>query len=114
MQTATETVRGIESGFRAYRSTDAKTWEVGPTHPVSDMDREHIARGVPTRELARMFAAAPDLLEAVEGLLKHMDMSKVTVRNNFSLMVAHNAARKAVDKARGIRHVPELADAATA
>jgi hypothetical protein len=81
------------------------TWEIRPDFALPIY---HVC----PEEHSPLLDAAADLLEACEGLLKHMDMRKVTVRNGFELLLYRAAARKAVDKARGIRHVAELLPAA--
>lgn len=52
---------------------------------------------------ARIVAAAPDLLEACELLIAAFPIPKIKSENGFSRCLALNAARKAVDKARGGR-----------
>jgi hypothetical protein len=47
---------------------------------------------------ARLIAAAPDLLSALEGMLEHADMGEI---NDEDTLEAVNAARAAIAKAKG-------------
>lgn len=49
---------------------------------------------------ARLIAAAPDLLEALEGLLKNAPRPK-SIRKDFSYTLYLEAAKTAIAKARG-------------
>lgn len=51
---------------------------------------------------ARLIAAAPELLDALQGVLDHLwDGRKRDVRRDFDLMVYEVAARKAIARATG-------------
>lgn len=50
---------------------------------------------------AWLIAAAPDLLEALEGLVKAIDLSHLNIREHFSLLNYHAASLKAIAKAKG-------------
>ena len=50
---------------------------------------------------ARLIAAAPDLLEALESLTAEISLKKVNIRKDFSLINAHANALKMIIKARG-------------
>ncbi len=47
----------------------------------------------------RLLAAAPDLLEACRYLVKQIDLSKLNIRRDFSLINGHAAATRAIRKA---------------
>lgn len=49
----------------------------------------------------RLFAAAPDLLAAITDLTKNVNLSKLNVRKDYSLLLAHAASLKAIAKAKG-------------
>jgi hypothetical protein len=48
-----------------------------------------------------VLAAAPDLLQALKDLTKEINLSKLNVRKDFSLLNAHACATKAIAKAEG-------------
>lgn len=48
---------------------------------------------------ARLIAAAPDLLAALQGIAKEISLSRFNVRKDFSVLVALAAGSKAVHKA---------------
>lgn len=50
---------------------------------------------------ARLIAAAPELLAALEGLTKEIHLGSLHVRKDFSVLVAHAAATKAIADAKG-------------
>lgn len=47
---------------------------------------------------ARLIAAAPELYEALNGLVSEIDLSKLNVRKDFSLLNAHAYAAKALHR----------------
>lgn len=53
-------------------------------------------------ENMRLILSAPDLLLALRGLVREVNLSKLNVRKDFSLINAHAAATKAIRKATGI------------
>ena len=55
----------------------------------------------PYEHRAPLFAAAPDLLVALKYLAAQIDLSKLNVRKDFSLMNGHAGALKAIAKAEG-------------
>jgi hypothetical protein len=50
---------------------------------------------------SRLIAAAPDLLEALKYLTAQIDLGKLNVRKDFSLINAHASALQAIFKATG-------------
>lgn len=52
-------------------------------------------------ENQKLCQAAPELLEALKLLVKEVNLPKLNVKKDFSLMVAHAAALKALNKATG-------------
>ena len=67
-----------------------------PRPPVpSDCDCEHCI------ERHRLEAAAPDLLEALQGLLLNCPAPK-GIKHDFSYILYREAAKKAIAKAKGI------------
>lgn len=48
---------------------------------------------------AKLISAAPSLLEALQMLVKEIDLSKLNIRKNFSLINAHAYALKQIHKA---------------
>lgn len=50
---------------------------------------------------AKIMAVAPNLLTALQDLYNSIDLAKVNVRKDFTLMVAHAAAKKVIMKAKG-------------
>lgn len=55
------------------------------------------------RANALLIAAAPDLLEALQGLLTHAPQPKKKIRDEFHYILYREAARKAIAKAEGRR-----------
>ena len=51
---------------------------------------------------AQLIAAAPELLDALLLLCDNIELSKLNVKKDFSLMNAHANACKAIRKARGL------------
>ena len=49
----------------------------------------------------RLIAAAPELLEACKYLAKEINLSKLNIKKDFSLINAHATALKAIYKAEG-------------
>ena len=50
---------------------------------------------------AYLIAAAPDLLDALIYLCENIELGKLNVKKNFSLINAHAGACKAIRKAKG-------------
>jgi len=50
---------------------------------------------------ARLIAAAPDLLAALEGMLEAFPPPKIRAENGFAGNLAHSIARTAIAKAKG-------------
>jgi hypothetical protein len=51
---------------------------------------------------ARLIAAAPELLESLIYFCENIELSKLNVRKDFSLLNAHAGALKAIRKAKGL------------
>ena len=52
-------------------------------------------------KIARLIAAAPDLLQTLKDLAGEINLSKLNIRNDFSLINAHACATKAIAQAEG-------------
>ncbi len=50
---------------------------------------------------ARLIAASPRLLEELENLTQQIDLSKLNIKKDFSLIAAHAAALSAIHEAKG-------------
>jgi len=75
--------------------------EQGPKDWYAISDTEGVFAYSGDEKTAYILAAAPELLEALEYLTKQIDLSKLNVRKDFSLMNAHACAMKTIDKAKG-------------
>lgn len=96
-------------------------WQVSDLDPVvviaeseqDDADDSFIAMTMPDSETgrsvaterdyanARLIAAAPDLLAALEAMLAEFGNQRFKVQRDFSKMVNIEAARKAIARAKG-------------
>ena len=65
---------------------------------------QHIAdcyNNVDSEANARLIASAPELYEALDYLTKEIDLNKLNIRKDFSLINAHACALKALYKVNG-------------
>jgi hypothetical protein len=86
--------------------TEAQKWDdaITDTEPNSQEERDAIDNREGITESARhLIAAAPDLLEALRGLLRETRQSvpNINVKKHFSLMVQMEEAKSAIAKAEG-------------
>jgi len=81
---------------------DTKGWPFHVCRPSPEPGTSdyHTAVGIQSLADARLYAAAPDLLAALEYLAAQIDLSKLKVKKDFSLMNAHVGALKAIAKAK--------------
>ena len=83
-----------------------KVWQLDVGETIKDLrffyEVNDGAQGLEERHAnARLIAAAPELLEACKYLTKEIDLSKLNIKKDFSLINAHAAALKAIRKAEG-------------
>lgn len=74
--------------------------EVCAVHSGAAGDLKRVHRNI-AKANADLIASAPDLLLALKGLTKEINLSKLNVRKDFSLLNAHACATKAIWKAEG-------------
>ena len=100
---------GIASGEKENMTHTKGPWRIGdagntvfgppcglPPQRIADLSntKDHHAN-------ARLIAAAPELLDALESLTKEINLGKLNVKKDFSLLVAHANATKMIAKATG-------------
>lgn len=69
----------------------------GQAYVVAHVNRPESAKADDDKRYARLFCAAPDLLEALESLVEHTDGISLPVTAHMM----RNRARDAIDRARG-------------
>jgi len=79
----------------AYTITDADT------HTVSEEERLRTHNAALVESLKGLRMTYTELLEALKGLVGEIQLGKLNIRKDFSLIKAHACASKAIAKAEG-------------